>query len=118
VPSQTQMPLEPLLQPNLEIPSSLEPNIETPPLDTSLFTNFNTLRNSTTNNIDQVSFDISDNEITNTVLSSITSRLLTSLFTPQNTNTNTSQPSNNDRFVYDPSNNIFLYETTIRRDSI
>jgi hypothetical protein len=115
VPSQTQMPLEPLSQPNLEIPSSLEPNIETPPLDTSLFTNFNTLRNSTTNNIDQVSFDISDNEITNTVLSSITSRLLTSLFTPQNTNTN--QPSNNDRFVYDPSNNIFLYETTIRRDS-
>lgn len=125
VPSQSQANLESLSDPIVE--SSLDQNDETPPLDTSLFTNFNTLRNSTTNNIDQVSFDISDNEITNTLLSSITSRLLTSLFTPQNantnmttnmtTNTNVNQSSNNDRFVYDPSNNLFLYETIIRRNS-
>jgi hypothetical protein len=120
VPSQSQAHLESSTDQNGEIPP-LDTNDEIPPLDTNLFTNFNTLRNSTTNNIDQVSFDISDNEITNTILSSITSRLLTSLFTPQNTNTNTNtnanQTSNNDRFVYDPSNNLFLYETTIRRNS-
>jgi len=117
VPAQTQAPLE---------SSSSEPNVEpnvVPSVDTSLFTNLNTLRNPTTNSIDQVTFDISDNDITNTLLSSITSRLLTSLFTPQNVNANNSsntssnQSSNNDRFVYDPSNNLFLYETTIRRDS-
>lgn len=131
--TQTQPDLEPSSDPNGET-HPLDPNGEThplepngefnvdtniaSPLDTNLFTNFNTLRNSTTNNIDQVSFDISDNEITNTILSSITSRLLTSLFTPQNANTNNAnQTSNNDRFVYDPSNNLFLYETTIRRNS-
>ncbi len=115
VPAQSQAPLassDPFVQPNVETPS-LEANVETPPLDTSLFTNLNTLRNPTTNNIDHVTFDISDNELTNTLLSSITSRLLTSLFTPQNAD----QSPNNDRFVYDPSNNLFLYETTITRDS-
>jgi hypothetical protein len=70
-------------------------------------TNVNVTRNPQTNIVDQVSFDISGNTITNDIVNTITNRLFESIFNPL-TNSN-----NNDHFVYDPSNNILMYETII-----
>ena len=84
-------------------------------VDRNLFSNFNTIRNPVTNDIEHVTFDISGNEIVDNLLSSITDRFVTGLFSPISTNSINS--ANNDRFVYDPSNNILLYETIIRRDN-
>ena len=61
-------------------------------------------------------FDMSNNEIiyditnNNNLLDSISGRLFESLFNPL------SNSNNNDRFVFDPSNNILMYETIIRRN--
>ena len=71
--------------------------------------NINIIRDPQTNIIDQVSFDISNNMITSDLISTISNRLFESLFNPNNNNNN-----NDDTFVYDPSNNILMYETIIR----
>ena len=68
--------------------------------------NVNVIRNPQTNIIDQVSFDLSGNTITNDIVSTLTNRLLESLFVPSAARNNP-----NDYFVYDPSNNILMYET-------
>jgi hypothetical protein len=70
--------------------------------------NVNVIRNPQTNIIDQVSFDISNNMITNDIVSTLTNRLFETLFNPAAAN------NNNDHFVYDPSNNILMYETIFR----
>jgi len=71
-------------------------------------TNFNVLRDPETNQIEQVSFDISRNELTNNIINNITTRLFNNIFTE------TLQNSTNDRYFIDPSNNLFFYETIIR----
>jgi len=73
------------------------------------FSNINVLRNPETNEIDQLGFDITNPNITNDLLGSLTSRLFQSILSPSS-----SINVNNDRIVLDPSNNIFLYETFIR----
>jgi regulator of replication initiation timing len=81
-----------------------------PIINNENITNIDVLRNPQTNIVDQVSFDISGNAITNDIMNTITNRLFESLFNPlANTNAN----ANNDHFVYDPSNNILMYETII-----
>ena len=68
--------------------------------------NVNVVRNPQTNIVDQVSFDISGNTITNNIVNTLTNRLFETLFNPSGASNNAS-----DYFVYDPSNNILMYET-------
>ena len=73
-------------------------------------TNVNLIRNPQTNIVDHVSFDISGNTITNDIVNTISNRLFQTLFNPlANTDTN----NINEHFVYDPSNNVLMYETII-----
>ena len=74
--------------------------------------NMNVVRNPQTNIVDQVVFDISGNTITNDIVNTLTNRLFESLFNPLANNN-----SNNDQFVYDPSNNILMYETFIHHNN-
>jgi hypothetical protein len=77
-----------------------------PLINNENITNVNVLRNPQTNIVDQVSFDISGNTITNDIMNTITNRLFETLFNPL-------ANTNNDHFVYDPSNNILMYESII-----
>jgi len=77
-----------------------------PIINNENITNIDVLRNPQTNIVDQVSFDISGNAITNDIMNTITNRLFESLFNPL-------ANTNNDHFVYDPSNNILMYESII-----
>jgi hypothetical protein len=52
--------------------------------------------------------NIIDSEISDNILNTLSSRLLESILYPS------SNINNDDRFVFDPSNNILMYETTIR----
>jgi len=54
--------------------------------------------------------DLSNNELSDNLLSTISNRLFTSLLNPSSSN-----PS--DRFVYDPSNNVLLFETILRANN-
>lgn len=53
-----------------------------------------------------VSYDISNNEISDSLINTLSSRFVESIFNPTS--------NSNDRFVFDPSNNILMYETIIR----
>ena len=68
--------------------------------------NVNVIRNPQTNIVDQVSFDISGNTITNDIVNTLSNRLFETLF-----NQSAARNNPNDHFVYDPSNNILMYET-------
>jgi hypothetical protein len=81
--------------------------------------NNNNSNNSTNNNnleeipitpIQQLAVDLSNNEISDNLLSTISNRLFSSLL-----NHSSSNPS--DRFVFDPSNNILLFETILRANN-
>ena len=52
--------------------------------------------------------NITDSEISDNILNTLSSRLLESILYPS------SNMNSNDRFMFDPSNNILMYETTIR----
>ena len=54
------------------------------------------------NQIDNITFDITNTDIT----SNVVNRLFQSLLSPQS--------ANNDSFMYDPSNNLLFYETIFR----
>lgn len=71
--------------------------------------NVNIVRNPQTNIVDEISFDISGNTITNDIVSTLTNRLFETLFVPSAARNNT-----NDHFVYDPSNNVLMYESISR----
>jgi len=55
----------------------------------------------------EIVYDISNNEISDRIINSLTSRMIDSIFNPL------SNLNSNDRFVFDPSNNILMYETII-----
>lgn len=56
-------------------------------------------------------YDLSNNELTNSFLTSLTDRLIQNLFNfPSNNNSNSGQ-----QLYYDPSNNVLVYESIIRR---
>jgi hypothetical protein len=80
------------------------------------FSNINVTRDSFTNEINQFTFDISNNEMVDNILDDVAGRLFQNLFldTTNNTNTMNTSRNNNDRFVFDPSNNILIYETILR----
>ena len=61
---------------------------------------------SATNN--SVVRNITDSELSDNILNTLSSRLLESILYPS------SNITSDDRFVFDPSNNILMYETTIR----
>ena len=65
-----------------------------------------TSTSATTSTSEQLVIDLSNNELSDNLLSTISSRLFSSLLNPS------SNPS--DRFVYDPSNNVLLFETILR----
>jgi hypothetical protein len=71
------------------------------------FSNVNVSRNPDTNQIDQIAFDITNNVLNNELLNNITNRMFNSMFNSNNSN-------DSDRFVFDPSNNILLFETLLR----
>jgi hypothetical protein len=75
--------------------------------NTNTNTTINTTQEST---ITPVSIDLSNNELSDDLLSTISNRLFTSLLNPSSSN-----PS--DRFVYDPSNNVLLFETILRANN-
>ena len=74
--------------------------------DTTNTTNTNTIDNPIT----PITHDLSNNELSDNLLSTISNRLFSSLLNPSSSN-----PS--DRFVYDPSNNVLLFETIIRANN-
>lgn len=59
----------------------------------------------------EIVVDLSGNEITDNLLNTLSNRFLESLFHPS------TNADNNDRFVYDPSNNLLMYETIIHRNT-
>jgi hypothetical protein len=73
------------------------------------YTNTNTNTNTSFEET-STSLDLSNNELTDNLLSTINNRLLSSLLNPSSSN-----PA--DRFVYDPSNNILLFETILRANN-
>jgi hypothetical protein len=81
---------------------------ENPTIDPPL-SNMNVLRDPETNEIEQVAFDLTNTDIANDLINNLTTRLFQSILSPSS-----STNQNNDRYVLDPSNNIFLYETFIR----
>ena len=79
--------------------------------DIRTYTNTNTTMNTTQEStITPVSIDLSNNELPDNLLSTISNRLFSSLLNPSSSN-----PS--DRFVYDPSNNVLLFETILRANN-
>jgi ribosome-binding factor A len=73
---------------------------------TSSSTTSTTTPTSSTSTAEQLTIDLSNNELSDNLISTISNRLFTSLLNPS------SNPS--DRFVYDPSNNVLLFETILR----
>jgi hypothetical protein len=74
--------------------------------DIRTYTNTNTNTNEPS-----VTVDLSNNELSaDNLLSTISNRLFTSLLNPSSSN-----PA--DRFVYDPSNNVLLFETILRANN-
>ena len=72
------------------------------------YSNANANANTNTNTEDTpLALDLSNNELSDNLLSTISNRLFSSLLNPSSSN-----PS--DRFVYDPSNNVLLFETILR----
>ncbi len=80
-------------------------NTNTPPLS-----NINVIRDPVSNQIDQLTFDITSQEFTNNFLDQIARNIFQSMLNPRSQNMN-------DRFMIDPSNNILFYETIIRPNS-
>jgi len=93
---------------NNSIPSNEENNDL--PIESNLYSNINISRNPDTNQIDQIAFDITNNVLNNDLLNNITNRMFNSMFNSNNSNNS----NDSDRFVFDPSNNILLFETLLR----
>jgi hypothetical protein len=68
--------------------------------------NLNVVRNANTNEIEHITFDITNNAMSDNIIDGLTDRILESILFPQT--------QDNERFTFDASNNILLYETIIR----
>jgi len=88
-----------------EINSTNRDNTNTPPLS-----NINVIRDPISNQIEQLTFDITNQEFTNNFLDQIARNIFQTRLNPRSQNMN-------DRFMIDPSNNILFYETIIRPNS-
>jgi hypothetical protein len=78
----------------------------TNPTSSSTSTSTSNSTNIVESSIEQLTIDLSNNQLSDNLISTISNRLFTSLLNPS------SNPS--DRFVYDPSNNVLLFETILR----
>ena len=113
-----QQPNQPSLQVNRPSEqsnqSSEQINQNIPDTSSTLpISNINLFRDPISNQIEQFSFDIIDQQFTNSFLDQIARTILQSTFHNTNTNTNTNT-NNDDRFMIDSSNNILFFETIIR----
>ena len=87
--------------------------------------NFAAAFNPVTNIVDQLTIDISNNELSDNLLSTIASRFLTNLLNPSattssnstSTSTSTNARTNNDRIIYDPTTDALIFETIIRSNN-
>lgn len=70
--------------------------------------NINILRDPSTNETETITFDITDSEISGSIINQLTRNLFQTLLQAN------SSSNANDRFAYDSSNNILLFETYIR----
>jgi hypothetical protein len=77
----------------------------------SPLSNINVIRDPISNQIDHLTFDITDQQFTNNFLDRVARNIFQSILNPH------TQNNNNDRFMIDPSNNILFYETIIRPNS-
>jgi len=84
-------------------------NVNAEPDNRPSLSNMNVLRDPETNEIEHVTFDLTNTDIANDLINNITTRLFQSILSPSS-----SSDQNNERYVLDPSNNLFLYETFIR----
>jgi hypothetical protein len=85
-----------------------EPNIDNtniPPVS-----NINVVRDPISNQIEQLTFDITNQDFTNNFLDQVARNIVQNMLNSRNQNVN-------DRFMIDPSNNILFYETIIRPNS-
>jgi hypothetical protein len=73
----------------------------------SPISNINVVRDLLSNQIDHLTFDITDQQFTNNFIDQVARNIFQSMLNPRSQN-------NNDRFMIDPSNNILFYETIIR----
>jgi hypothetical protein len=69
--------------------------------------NVNSIRDPLSNQIEYVTFDITDQQFTNNFLDTIARNIFQSMLNQRTQN-------NNDRFIINPSNSILFYETIIR----
>ena len=72
------------------------------------------------NIVDQLTIDISNNELSNNLLSSIASRFLTNLLNPSANTSNTplsTSRTNDDRIIYDPTTDAIIFETILRSNN-
>uniref|UniRef100_A0A6C0F4N8 RING-type domain-containing protein n=1 Tax=viral metagenome TaxID=1070528 RepID=A0A6C0F4N8_9ZZZZ len=106
--------------PHLESNTNNDPSHNSSPSETArnLFAgaqNFRVERNPTTNSIDRISYDLTDDNLISSITNLAGDLLFGHVNTNTNTNTSTSAPiqynNGNQRFVYDPSNNMVLFET-------
>jgi hypothetical protein len=96
-------PIENINRQNVSSESNINrDNTNTPPLS-----NINVVRDPISNQIDQLTFDITNPDFTNNFLDQMARNIFQSMLNPRSQNTN-------DRFMIDPSNNILFYETIIR----
>ena len=114
-----------------DIRSSISPTTIPTPTSSPITTestpttsNPSTRSNPLSNIIDQLTIDISNNELSDNLISTIASRFLTNLLNPSTTtstnsttNTNANTRSNNDRIVYDPATDAIIFETIIRSNN-
>ena len=84
-------------------------NVTEEPDNRPSLSNINVLRDPETNEIEHVAFDLTNTDIANDLINNITTRLFQSILSPLS-----SSEQNNERYVLDPSNNIFLFENYIR----
>jgi len=104
----TSTPTSPSISPTentTENISTNRDNTNTPPVS-----NINVTRDPISNQIDQLTFDITNPDFTNNFLDQIARNIFQSMLNPRSQNIN-------DRFMIDPSNNILFYETIIRPNS-
>lgn len=72
--------------------------------------NVNVLRDPVSNQIEYLTFDITDQQVTDNILETITRNMLQTILNPRTQN-------NNNRLMVDAPNNILFYETIIRPNS-
>jgi len=108
---------EPISSNNDSTSSNTPLNVGTPSSNnlSNSIDNINMYHNPQTNQIDHISFDIANDQLTSDIISNVTSRLFQSLLFPSSNNNNNNR--NNDLFMFDPSSNILLYETILRPSS-